>query len=61
MTEDQKFAPAELKQARARLGFTQEQLASELGVSRLTVVRWETGLCRIPFMISLALKYLEFK
>jgi DNA-binding XRE family transcriptional regulator len=61
MTQDREFNPVELKQARARLGFTQEQLASELGVSRVSVVRWETGTYKIPFTIVLAVRYLECK
>ena len=36
--------PAELKKARTHLGFTQEQLAIELGVHRLSVIRWEAGI-----------------
>jgi DNA-binding XRE family transcriptional regulator len=59
MVQDRQFTPGELKQARARLGFTQEQLASELGVSRVSVVRWETGTYKIPFTIVLAVRYLE--
>jgi DNA-binding XRE family transcriptional regulator len=51
--------PVELKAARARLGFTQEQLAIELNVHRLSVIRWEIGTHRIPFMLNLAIKELE--
>jgi DNA-binding transcriptional regulator YiaG len=51
--------PAELKAARARLGVTQEQLAIELNVHRLSVIRWEAGTQRIPFMLNLAIKELE--
>jgi repressor LexA len=61
MNEDRQFLPSELKKARARLGLTQEQLAFELRVSRLSVVRWEAGLHRIPFTVTLAVKYLEKK
>ena len=32
-----------LKKARARLGWTQEQLAARLGVAGNTVARWERG------------------
>jgi transcriptional regulator with XRE-family HTH domain len=38
----------ELKAARARLGFTQAQLAAELGVHAMTVSKWETGQRGIP-------------
>jgi DNA-binding XRE family transcriptional regulator len=51
--------PAELKEARVCLGFTQEQLAIELGVHRLSVIRWEAGMHRIPTMLALAIKQLD--
>jgi DNA-binding transcriptional regulator YiaG len=38
----------EMKAARARLGFTQAQLAAELGVHAMTVSKWETGQRSIP-------------
>ena len=37
-----------MKAARARLGFTQAQLAAELGVHAMTVSKWETGRRSIP-------------
>jgi DNA-binding XRE family transcriptional regulator len=61
MNMDLSLLPSELKLCRARLGFTQQKLARELGVSRVSVVRWETGICKIPFTVKLALKYLEYK
>jgi len=33
----------EIKRIRDLLGFTQEELAKELGVTKITVVRWESG------------------
>ena len=33
----------ELKEIRAKMGFTQKQLAKELGVSKITVSGWERG------------------
>jgi DNA-binding XRE family transcriptional regulator len=51
--------PQELKDVRAFLGFTQERLAIVLGVHRLSVIRWEAGTHRIPFMLTLAMKQLE--
>jgi DNA-binding XRE family transcriptional regulator len=51
--------PPELKEARARLGLTQEQLATGLDVHRLTVIRWEAGMHKIPHMLELAIKELE--
>ena len=59
MRKNPSLTAAELKKARARLGFSQEKLAFALGVNRLSVVRWEGGLHRIPHMITLALKQLE--
>jgi DNA-binding XRE family transcriptional regulator len=53
------MTPDDLKAARARLDFSQERLAFELGVNRLSIVRWETGIHRIPPMLTLAIKYLE--
>jgi DNA-binding XRE family transcriptional regulator len=49
MNKEPPLLPSELKLCRARLGFTQQKLAWELGVSRVSVVRWETGMCKIPF------------
>ena len=34
-----------LKLARAYLGMTQEELAKELGISRVTINKWENGIC----------------
>jgi DNA-binding XRE family transcriptional regulator len=59
MRKKPSLTPAELKEARARLGFSQEKLAFALGVNRLSVVRWEGGLHRIPLMVTLAIKQLE--
>jgi DNA-binding XRE family transcriptional regulator len=51
--------PPELKEVRARLGLTQKQLATELGVHRLSVIRWEAGMHEMPFMLKLAIRELE--
>jgi hypothetical protein len=51
MTKKASMKPAELKEFRVRLGFTQ--------VHRLSVVLWEGGAHRIPPMLTLALKQLE--
>jgi len=40
--------PAELKRIREALGLTQEQLADEVGVHRVTVAKWEAGDRGIP-------------
>lgn len=45
----------EIKELRQRLKLTQQELADELGVARLTVIRWETGQKRPS---SLALRQL---
>ena len=50
--------PVELKAARMRLRLTQEQFAVKLRVHRLSVIRWETGTHKIPYMLKLALKQL---
>lgn len=38
----------ELQRLREELGLTQEQLAEEVGVHRVTVARWESGDRGIP-------------
>jgi transcriptional regulator with XRE-family HTH domain len=38
----------ELQRLREELGLTQEQLAEEVGVHRVTVARWENGDRGIP-------------
>jgi DNA-binding XRE family transcriptional regulator len=45
-----------LKEARARFGFTQEQLARVLRMHRLSVIRWEGGLHKMPHILELALE-----
>lgn len=35
--------PGKLRLARVRAGLTQEQLAAELGVTRISLGRWESG------------------
>ena len=37
---------------RERLGWTQEDLARELGVHRVTVARWETGEHSVPAPVA---------
>jgi DNA-binding XRE family transcriptional regulator len=43
---------------RARLCWSQTHLAQELGVSRSTVARWETGQRPLPAMAAMALSWL---
>ena len=37
------MSPSEIKEARIRLGLTQEAMAAALGVAKLTVSQYETG------------------
>ncbi len=52
------MTPQNLKDFRAKLGLTQQQLATILDVSKRTIIRWETE-GRIPYTIELAIKTLE--
>ncbi len=54
---------AEIREARARLGLTQVQLADALGVSPNTLARWERGEIPPvhPTMLRLALERLAQK
>lgn len=53
--------PSELLQWRKRNGYSQISLGKALGVSSITVYRWEKGMREIPSFLHLALKYLELK
>ena len=52
------MTPVALKRIRARLGLTQAELATKLGVERNTVNRWEMGVLPIQTITSLALQHL---
>lgn len=47
--------PVDLKRARDQLGFTQQQLADTLHITRVSVARYEAGMRRIPGMVKVAL------
>ncbi len=51
--------PDALRRIRRRRAFTQARLASELGVSRHTVLRWETGEVGIPTIAAKLLNRLD--
>jgi len=53
------MTPEELKKWRIEKGFTQHDLAEGLGVSNVSVCRWETGVRAIPSFLLLALETLE--
>lgn len=55
----QPFTAADLIHARSSLGLIQEELALELGVSRASISRWETG--TPPVWMNLAIAALVFK
>lgn len=48
----------EFYRARDEMGLTQQEMAEELDVSRMTVLRYEDGLAMIPKKVALATKYL---
>jgi len=50
---------AEFKRIRQAMGLTQQALADQLGVARLTVARYETRARRIPEMAARLLKRLQ--
>ena len=52
---------ATLKAKRQSLGLSQESLAHELGVSVMTISRWERGVHRIPKAIGKALVAMKLR
>jgi DNA-binding transcriptional regulator YiaG len=52
------ITPADIVTLRQRHGWSQPQLAQELGVSPATVARWERGEGEIPQLARLALAWL---
>jgi transcriptional regulator with XRE-family HTH domain len=53
--------PEELKKRRLALGMSQASLGRELGVSGISVYRWEKGMRSIPPFLHLALRWLEWQ
>ena len=53
--------PIELVKWRKKNGYSQIRLGKELGVTTITVYRWEKAMREIPSFLHLALKYLELK
>ncbi|MEW6163088.1 MAG: helix-turn-helix transcriptional regulator [Nitrospirota bacterium] len=51
----------ELKAWRKRTGYSQGKLAKVLGITPLTVSRWERGVTVIPSFLHLALRCLELE
>lgn len=53
--------PSELVKWRKEKGYSQIRLARELGVSTITVYRWEKAMREIPSFLHLALECMEKK
>ena len=51
----------DLVEWRKRNGLSQIKLGKALGVSTITVYRWEKSMRAVPSFLHLALKYLELK
>lgn len=50
--------PARLLQEMAELGWSQAQLAHQLGVTNATVLRWSNGVTRPPKLVALWVRYM---
>lgn len=55
------LTPSKLIKWRKKNKLSQITLAEKLGVTTITVYRWEKGMREIPPFLHLALKYLELK
>lgn len=61
MKKSANLMPDALLKWRKKNGYTQIRLGKELGVTTLTVYRWEKAMREIPSFLHLALKYFELK
>lgn len=61
MKKPANLTPDALVKWRKKNGYTQIRLGKELGVTTLTVYRWEKSMREIPSFLHLALKYLELE
>lgn len=52
------MTPTDLTAARQSLGLSRQGLAGRLGVTRMSVQRWETGVHPVPLVVALAVKCL---
>ncbi|MBZ0156103.1 MAG: helix-turn-helix transcriptional regulator [Alphaproteobacteria bacterium] len=55
------MTPEQLKAWRKRSGYTQEEFAQILGVTKTTVYRWEAAMREIPPFLALTLECVEKK
>jgi DNA-binding XRE family transcriptional regulator len=61
MDESARLTPSELVEWRKQNGYSQITLGKALGVTTITVYRWEKEMRAIPSFLHLALNYLELK
>ncbi len=55
------MTPEQFKQIRKELGWTQQRLADELGMSRRQIGNYEQGTSPIPKVVSLAIAWLTMR
>lgn len=55
------MTPAQFKALRKKLAMTQTELAKALGVTQVTIARWETGRRKIAKTVQLAVEHLGCK
>jgi len=55
------LTPTDLLNWRKKNNYSQISLGKALGVSTITVYRWEKAMREIPSFLHLALKYLELR